>query len=251
MFLGNILQLAQKAGLRTFWISNNNSGWTADISPLIIQAQYFDKKKAEQMYDDELLPKFEISLTKGGHGDGAHNLFVLHLNGQHEPYCAKLRGKPKFPKLPGNIGCYLQSVYEGDQLLERITQILQPYGSWSLMYFSDHGLVSYGGNSLYHADNSRHFRQAFEVPMLKISSDDTQRTIIRARKSGFNFMYAFAEFIGVQEKHLGHDYCFWCEKDDENVKVMVGKKDYHKIVGASLLDVDTLEDDPPKMPLPE
>lgn len=251
MFFGNIIQLAHKAGLRTFWISNNNSSWTADISPLITQAQYFDKKKAEQMYDDELLPKLEHFLAMSMQRDGVHNLFVLHLNGQHEPYCNKLRGKPIFQNLPGNIGCYLQSIYEGDQLLERITRILQRHGSWSLMYFSDHGLVSYGRNALRHASNDRHFRQAFEVPMLKISSDDTQRTFIRARKSGFNFIYAFAEFIGVREKHLGQSYCFWCEKDDESVSVMVGKRDFYRIVGASLLDVDALEDDPPKMPMQE
>ena len=122
------------------------------------------------------------------------------------------------------------------------------------MYFSDHALVSarLGNNdTLLHASRAGHYRQVFEVPMLKISSDDTQHTVIRARKSGFNFMYGFAEFIGVHEKHLGQEYCFWCEKSDESVKVMIVKRDGFQLVSANQVDVDSLKDDPPKMPLPE
>ena len=220
IFFGNIIQLAKKAGLKTHWISNNNGGWTAQITPLANQSDYVDLKGAETLKDDELLVKLSDVLQKPRNNQA--NLFVIHLYGQHEPYCEKLKNTPQFSINIGDIDCYLQSIYENDQFLRQLTEILNIYGSYSIMYFSDHGLVSTKKGqkvTLLHAPADKDYRQAFLVPMLQISSDSTEHKIIKTQKSGFNFIYAFTEWLNIKEKHLSATYCFWCEKPDKNIKI--------------------------------
>ena len=106
----------------------------------------------------------------------------------------------------------LFTIYENDQLLQQLTQILNDYGTWSVMYFSDHGLVHKELDNkwtMIHSpgiDNNGNYapRQAYHVPMLKLSSDDNEHKIIKANKSGFNFIYAFSEWLDIHEQHLNH-----------------------------------------------
>ena len=229
VFFGNIIQLAKKAGLKTYWISNNNSGWTAQITPLAQQSDYVDLRDAESMKDDELLLKLQNILQNQYKlkENSNVNLFIIHLYGQHEPFCEKLKSKPQFKVNIDDIDCYLQSIYETDQIiLKQLTKTLEQYGSYSIMYFSDHGLrtaekISNKQMTLLHADYNHNYRQNFLVPMFKISSDDNEHKIIKTQKSGFNFIYAFTEWLGVREKHLNQNYCFWCEIEDENIQVLV------------------------------
>ena len=257
VFFGNFLQLAKKANLKTHWISNNNNGSAALITPLTKQTDYIDLRTARQkMYDDELLDKIQklFSTPKNLHTEDEYhaNLFILHLNGQHEPYCDKLRNQPQFNLKAGDIDCYLQSIYENDQMLQRLTEILHQQGSWSLMYFSDHGLTHTGKSNnptLHHSPYTNSTRQAFWVPMLQLSSDSTEHQIIKTQKSGFNFMYAFAEWLGIQEQHLNPHYCFWCDKADENIQVLVYKniKATHWVDGKTI-PLEQLQEDPPILP---
>ncbi|MBO7081282.1 MAG: phosphoethanolamine transferase [Neisseriaceae bacterium] len=257
VFFGNFLQLAKKAHLKTYWISNGNSRGTANVSLLAQQSDYIDLKKIDElMYDDELLDKIQklFSNPKNLHTEDEYhaNLFILHLNGQHEPYCGKLRNQPQFNLKAGDIDCYLQSIYENDQMLQRLTEILHQQGSWSLMYFSDHGLTHRNRKidpRLYHLPATGRARQAFWVPMLQLSSDSTEHQIIKTQKSAFNFMYAFAEWLGIKEQHLDPHYCFWCDKADENIQVLV----YQKVegiswVGGKTIPLDQLQEDPPILP---
>ena len=128
------------------------------------------------------------------------------------------------------------------------------------MYFSDHGLThSHDGTFLRHAgtpdslgDAKRDFKESYAVPMLKISSDDKERKIIKTKKTGFNFIYGFTEWLGIKEKHLDPNYCFWCDKEDEYIKVLVYRRGvlakddgfaYRKEI-----PISELADDPAKLP---
>ena len=242
VFFGNIIQLSKKAGLKTHWISNNNSGWTAQITPLANQSDYVDLKGAETLKDDELLVKLSDILQKPSKSkeNNQANLFIIHLYGQHEPYCEKLKNKPQFNVNIGDIDCYLQSIYEDDQRLKQLSEILNKYGSYSIMFFSDHALTSSENGSqkryttLRHAIYDKDYRQSFLVPMFQISSDSTEHKIIKTQKSGFNFIYAFTEWLDIKERHLNPNYCFWCEKIDENIQVLV----YRKVDGSKHLHYD-------------
>lgn len=254
VFFGNIIQLAKKAELKTYWISNNNSGLTAQITPLAQQSDYVDLKNAESMKDDELLLKLQNILQKSINSKEKKqvNLFIIHLYGQHEPYCEKLKNKPQFNVNIGDIDCYLQSIYEEDQRLKQLTEVLNQYGSYSIMFFSDHALTSSkNGNkaidtTLRHAMYDKDYRQAFLVPMLQISSDSTEHKIIKTQKSGFNFIYAFTEWLDIKEKHLNPNYCFWCDTPDEDIQMFVYRKVYKTghlhYDGDTVLLKDLLED---------
>ena len=249
VFFGNIIQLAKKAKLKTYWISNNNSGWTAQITPLAQQSDYVDLRDAENMKDDELLIKLNNILQNQEKlkENTNINLFIIHLYGQHEPYCVKIKNKPQFNVNIGNIDCYLQSIYEEDQRLKQLTEILNQYGSYSILFFSDHGLVSNSRTNfqtLRHAIYDKDYRQAFLVPMLQISSDSTEHKIIKTQKSGFNFIYAFTEWLDIKERHLNPNYCFWCDTPDENIQVFVYRKVETNLHydGDTVLLKDLLED---------
>ena len=248
IFFGNIIQLAKKAGLKTHWISNNNSGWTAQITPLANQSDYVDLK-------GELLVKLSDVLQKPRNNQA--NLFVIHLYGQHEPYCEKLKNTPQFSINIGDIDCYLQSIYEDDQRLKQLTEILNKYGSYSIMFFSDHALTSSKNGSqkrsttLRHAIYDKDYRQSFLVPLFQISSDSTEHKIIKTQKSGFNFIYAFTEWLNIKERHLNPNYCFWCEEIDENIQVLVYRKvDGHKHLhyDGDTVPLSQLLEDPPIVP---
>ena len=255
MFFGNIIQLSKKAGLKTYWISNNNSGWTAQITPLANQSDYVDLRDAENMKDDELLSKLKNILQKPSINEHHQaNLFIIHLYGQHEPYCEKLKNKPQFNVNIGDIDCYLQSIYEDDQRLKQLIGIIHQYGSYSVMFFSDHGLTSSKNSkskrdeTLRHAIYDKDYRQAFLVPMFQISSDSREHKIIKTQKSGFNFIYAFTEWLGIKEKHLNPNYCFWCETPDENIQVLVYRKVdayKHSHYHGDTIPLEKLLEDPP------
>ena len=202
------------------------------------------------MKDDELLLKLNNVLQSQNQlKETNNNLFIIHLYGQHEPYCVKLKNTPQFNVNIGigDIDCYLQSIYEEDQRLKQLIEILNQYGSYSILFFSDHGLVSNARpnfQTLRHAIDDKDYRQAFLVPMLQISSDNTEHKIIKTQKSGFNFIYAFTEWLGIKEKHLNPNYCFWCDTPDEHIQVLVYrkiKKNLH-YDGDTILLEDLLED---------
>ena len=54
---------------------------------------------------------------------------------------------------------------------------------------------------------------------MKVSSDDVERKVVNTKRTAFNFMYGFSQWLGIKSKHLNKDYDFFSDKDDENIKV--------------------------------
>ncbi len=204
----NIVDLANKAGYQTHWLSNQGYVGTFDTTVTAIanksQFTHFIKKAdsfSTNTDDAQLLPIFENSLHQKG-----QKLVVLHLYGSHPYVCDRLHGfEPKYStKDPhyNDLTCYVASIEKTDQLLYQINNILENRfqinkESYSMIYFADHGLVQRTIDDNITINNNFAIKEHFDIPLVKISSDDHERKNIKSFKSGLNFTEGLGHWLGI------------------------------------------------------
>ncbi|HDL3288770.1 TPA: sulfatase-like hydrolase/transferase, partial [Mannheimia haemolytica] len=132
-----------------------------------------------------------------------------------------------------------------DELLKRVYDLLvknqeNHQRSFSMVYLSDHGLSHEVSkeNIVIHNGKDRS-KLHYDIPLFKISSDDTQRNEYKAFKSGLNFTNSIANWIGIENPLLDKEINLFNEQND--------KSDYglKKIIETQ----STVED--PAVPIPE
>lgn len=113
----------------------------------------------------------------------------MHLMGSHSDFCTRLdKDARRFQYQTEKISCYVSTIAQTDKFLEDTVKILnENKESWSLVYFSDHGLMHVGKGGERTLTHGEWKRQSYGVPLVKISSDDTRREMIKVRRSAFNF----------------------------------------------------------------
>ncbi|SSY71182.1 phosphoethanolamine transferase [Alysiella crassa] len=215
----NIVSLAKQAGFQTAWLSNqgmlgvfaNEVSSYAKRSDVVFFAPRHDGQPAP---DSALLPELEKVLLKQS---DKPRLIVLHIMGSHHDFCQRLDNGVQFDYQSKNLSCYASTIKETDDLLRNVVEILKKQGeSYSLVYFSDHGLKHTGVGTpeltLRHGGDTY---QSFEVPLAKISSDDTEHKIIKTQRTAFNFLKGFAQWTGIRTPELHENgYDFWGEQAD-------------------------------------
>lgn len=241
-YQNNIITLANKAGFNTYWISNQGETGDFDTAASRVgyyaNVHYFTHKLSYDGFvvnDKKLVSVFEQKLNETS---DKNNLFVIHLMGSHPSFCQRIQHKPTLELKNKTMSCYLETLIQTDQIIKDIKNLLEEKGSYSMIYFSDHGLSHRGENNSLTLINGNKYKQNYQVPFIKISSDDEQRNIIKTQRSGFNFIYGFAEWLGIKEKSLDTGYQFFSETTDD-VKVF----DWN-----SLIDFNSLKDDPAVVP---
>lgn len=219
----NIVTLAKAAGFETYWFSNQGFVGAADteISGYALHADehYFTKKAdwAFENFDDfDLLPKLEAALNKPS---AKPKLIVLHLMGTHYQFCDRLFPKDeRLVDVNEELSCYASAVLKTDVFIKRSHQLLVNSGqSFSLNFLADHGLAYVGNDiktyGLVHGDR---YKENYEVPFLYLSSDDVQRRVNHAQKSGVQYLKSFSEWLGIDVEELKHQPSFF---NDENADV--------------------------------
>lgn len=53
------------------------------------------------------------------------------------------------------------------------------------------------------------YKENYEIPFLFLSSDDIHQRLNPARKSGFDYLKAYAEWLGISVNELAHQPSFW------------------------------------------
>jgi glucan phosphoethanolaminetransferase (alkaline phosphatase superfamily) len=178
----NIISLANQAGFKTYWLSNQGAYGLHDFSVAAIgkkaNVSYFSNLGGfdDHAYNDDiLLPNIESALNDN---TPANKLIVIHLIGSHHDFCVRTADKYSTYYMSQKISCYVQSITNTDTLLESITQVANKSQSkWSLIYFSDHGLKMIDAKS--HIVNDNYY-------------------------SAMNFMSMFATWIGVDDPLIQH-----------------------------------------------
>ncbi|MGC7560994.1 phosphoethanolamine transferase [Pasteurella sp. PK-2025] len=229
----SLIDLINAAGIQTYWLSNQGflGEYDTPIAVLASKSQHIDFLKKGGSFnstnssDFELLPKLAQILAEKSQGP---RFIVLHLYGSHPLACDRLTDFPRLFKegeLPEKyeyLNCYISTIKKTDSLLENVYQLLAQNfqkndRTFSMIYFSDHGLCHSTGhkNDIFFSQNCVSQRHN-EVPLFKISSDDTERKYYRVFKSGLNFLEGIANWIGIQQPQLNPAQDLFSNQADQN-----------------------------------
>ncbi|MDU1061241.1 MAG: sulfatase-like hydrolase/transferase [Leclercia adecarboxylata] len=219
-YQNNFVTLANRAGFQTWWFSNQgqigeNDTAVASIAKRANNVQFLRKG----YYEDENNPRDEALLQMTQQVLSTRHsqtqLIVLHLMGSHPQACERTQGKYTEFVQSKETSCYIYSITQTDTLLKQLYQQLQNTGdSFSMVYFSDHGLTYKsrltGGQYMGHGDA---FQQNYQVPFMIMSSDDKEHRLIKARRSANDFLDFFSVWTGIEAKELSPKYPFVSEQD--------------------------------------
>ena len=225
----NIITLAKIAGIKTFWLSNQGSIGKYDTlaSRLGVSTDfhYFTKTGgfATNNADDmKLLDELKIRFKEKTYSNNV-SLFVIHLMGSHRNFCQRLKeDEKKLEFINESLSCYVNTILKTDKFIEETISLLKEQNEpYSLIYFSDHGLshINKEDKKEVDLDFGDEYKQNFDVPFVKISSDDNTREVVNIKRSAFNFIYGFSQWLGIQTEELNNHYDFFSNKDDEEIKV--------------------------------
>ena len=225
----NIITLAKIAGIKTFWLSNQGSIGKYDTlaSRLGVAADfhYFTKKggfTTNNADDMALLDELKTRFKEKTYSNNVR-LFVIHLMGSHRNFCQRLKEEEKkLEFINESLSCYVNTILKTDKFIEETVTLLKEQNEpYSLIYFSDHGLshINKEDKKEVDLDFGDEYKQNFDVPFVKISSDDDTREVVNIKRSAFNFIYGFSQWLGIQTEELNNHYDFFSNKDDEEIKV--------------------------------
>ena len=237
-YQNNIVTLAKRAGFQTYWLSNQGQLGRYDTAIASIAKRadnvHFMKDGnffSQDTQDMDLL-KFTDEALSGE--SNAPKLIVYHLIGSHPKACARTQHRYEAFVNNEEISCYLYSITQTDSFLAALHQQLQESGkSFSMIYFSDHGLSfkERGSRSEYLSHNDQ-FKQNYQVPMFMTSSGDTHRRMIKAARSANDFMALFAQWSGIRSQEVEPTYRFVSEQPAPPLYVTdftLSRVDYHKL----------------------
>lgn len=227
-----LIDLIKSASVKTYWISNQGylGNYDTPISSIGNKSdvKIFTKSGDSlnsNVSDFELLPHFAKVIEEPASGK---RFIFLHLYGSHPITCDRLTDYPKMfddnklPKRYFNVNCYVSSIKKTDELVKRVYELLaknqeQNQRSFSLVYLSDHGLSHEISkeNIVIHNGKDRS-KLHYDIPLFNISSDDTERKVYKAFKSGLNFTNGIANWIGIENGLLDKEINLFSDQADKN-----------------------------------
>lgn len=222
IYANNIITLAKAAGIETYWLSNQGMAgtWDTPIAKIALLADHNDFTRkggsGTMNYPDSiLLPLFNKYISQKS---PKVRLFIVHTIGSHSLFEARLEHSIHFDYYNRKISAYVQTIEQTDTLLKGIYEALQQQGApFSMIYFSDHGLMTQDRGSIFasltHGDTNPN-KACYRVPFVLLSSDDTEHKVLKVNKSAFRFLDGFAHWLGIQEASLRPDYSFLSPQND-------------------------------------
>ncbi len=247
-YTNNVITLAKKAGFDTYWLSNQGYIGSFDTETSIIalnaKKTFFTKKleyAAKPIPDLALLPELEKIIQQKSQKP---KIIFMHTMGSHSRFCRRLDDSYQVKPITGIINkkmsCYLTSLLQTDKLIEKSYSILKNSKEpFSIMYFSDHGQThTHKGESDTSLIHGEKYKQAYDIPMIVMSSDDKNRKFIDAKKSGFDFIRQFSEWTGIKVKSIDNKSRFFTEYQPEKIQIF----------SETLKNYEQLEDDPAVLP---
>lgn len=203
-YADNIISLANHAGFKTYWISNQGktNKRTSVISAIANMAQ---KKKWNEFvgYDEEIQDHFNDAINDP---TDKKKLIILHTYGSHEPACNRFPEKElkKFSEQEDD-NCYDSSIAYTDKFIENLLQQLDGKPA-SLMYFSDHALqrLDSDNNIHYHHGVNNPRKEAYEIPLLIWYSQTIPKPALNPRALGqpystANNYWLISDWLGIQQ----------------------------------------------------
>lgn len=208
-YQNNIITLANRAGFDTWWLSNQGQigQYDTPIASIARRAKtvHFlkegDFEADKNTRDEDLLAFTPAALAQPV---DRPRLLVYHLVGSHPKACDRTRGRYVEKLHSLETSCYLYSITQTDGFLQQLWQQLHNSGlSFSMIYFSDHGLAfkEKGTRNEYLAHDDK-YRQNYEVPMFISSSQDRRHQIVDTPRSANDFLMLFSQWTGIQAQEI-------------------------------------------------
>lgn len=240
----SLVDLVKSAGIKTYWLSNQGflGDFDTPVSSLAAKSDevIFLKKggsfNSTNYSDFDLLPKFDQVLED--HTTGKR-FIVLHIYGSHPLACDRVEDYPKIfndqaiqPQYH-YLNCYISSIKKTDDFLKKVYDELKQneeknHRTFSMIYFSDHGLCHQKDNKegVLLFNQNCFSREHHDIPLFKISSDDTERKEYKTFKSGLNFLEGIAHWIGIQNPKLQEEDLFspQADKSDYGLQKRIDEK---------------------------
>lgn len=239
----NLVDLVKSSDITTYWLSN--SGYlgehdtpvtaiakSSDVVNFLKTGDYSSKNTS----DFDLLLELQKVLMIN---QKQPKFIVLHLYGSHPDACQRIDDYHLITTVSNayysNLNCYVSSIHKTDEFLAKVYELLKEQRdlnnkSFSMVYFSDHGLVHKEVSDELRLNNNMLSKYHYEIPLFKISSDDTERKECRSFKSGLNFTNGIANWMGITADQLDPNYSLFDCQDDPNdfglsEKIKVGVDD--------------------------
>lgn len=230
-YADNIISLANHAGFKTYWISNQ--GKTNKRTSIISAIASMSQQKAWNEfvgYDEELQDDFRDALNDP---TDKQKLIVLHTYGSHEPACNRFP-EDELKTFSGqeDDDCYDSSIAYTDKFIENLMQQLEGKPA-TLMYYSDHALqrLDSDGNVHYHHGVNNPRKEAYEIPLLiwysqSASKPTVNTTHLHAPYSTANNYWLISDWLGIQQR--ASQACLSplraCYQPSDNIQVIDGNR---------------------------
>ena len=216
----NFIDLANSAGFKTYWLSNQGYLGTYDTPVTSIATRsdykYFTKYGAydsANTSDYLLLSKLKSILQTNP--EKQKRLIVLHIYGSHPSACDRIDDfNKKVISVKSEkykyLACYVNSIAKTDDFLSKTYSLLEKNykkndDTFSLVFFADHGLAHRVIDNQILFNNNRVSKYHHDIPLMKFSSGDTQQVKYNAFKSGLNFTDGLAHWMGIDNKNITPD----------------------------------------------
>lgn len=205
----NLIDLAKRADLPTFWISNQsrvgeNDSLISNIATRSDQhffANYGHYNKAGT--DNMLLNEFKKDLKTLN----SKKLYIFHTMGSHSYFCARVWKKVKFDFNNSKTNCYYNSIHNSYEFIKEIRDILESTNkSYKGIFIADHGLIKSNRSPFFvHGTGSKLKKEAFYVPMIFFDSQNIESKMINKEYYLRDFVHTFATWIGVKADKIDHE----------------------------------------------
>lgn len=89
--------------------------------------------------------------------------------------------------------------------------------SFSIIYFSDHGL---GINNQMQLTHGGKYQDGYNVPLLIWQDNMKNKKQINAARSSVDFLQLFCEILNIKTSNINSDYTFISEEESNEIKVI-------------------------------
>lgn len=206
----SIIHLANDAGFKTYWISNQAkySHWDFSVSAIADQAEetlFLSEDFPGSQYDQILIEKLE-ELLRQNKGDGKQ-LIVLHYYGSHQTFSDRYPEEYSlFKGKNSRLNKYDNSVFYTDYIQSEAIRLVSEYGG-KYLFFADHGLGSPQGEiPLKHDVRDNPSLDSLHVPFFLYPREKMDISY-EEPVSLYYFECIFSQWSGITAEELKGDYC--------------------------------------------
>ncbi|WP_193017351.1 phosphoethanolamine transferase [Proteus sp. FME41] len=210
-YADNIVSLANHAGFKTYWLSNQGKG-SQKTSVISVIANMAQNKKWNEFigYDEELLPYLDKTLNEPS---TQKKLIILHTYGSHEPACNRFPSQDlkKFTQQEDD-NCYDSSIAYTDKLINNIIERVKGKPA-TILYFADHALQRLDKNRevRYHHGVNTPRKEAYDIPLFIWYSPSTTQPVISNEilsqpYSTANNYWLLSSWLGIE--HHSPNKCY-------------------------------------------